>query len=383
MREETTAKTLYDDASANFFTSNVEDVCKLLKSGKMRFTFEYSEIVWTRDHIIAYLNNMIFGNTPISPIAINIESLNSFSYDLTEEISKKPFEDTTNIQYAVIDGRQRIQLYFKSYTNNPDFANIVLDLSLYRFKIMSDMEKNSIPIGIIFNENESVFTSYISKKTDSQVELLKAVRNRFFKHTIMVMFANNLFRDQQLKWFTELNNAGSSMTGADMLLFKLDAKDNTLKPYESYILPYNNLISNYGFDYLVSSSKAKISYPLTALNPLIELMFRVGHKNNYTPIPSDVKISIIDSIHPNDLRTMFADSLIALNWTLEFLKKIEIIPTRMEYITFISGFYILRNPTENAYNVLKTWCEETIFTDTTNTEKRQIYSNLLSAGKNL
>jgi len=384
MKREMMEKAAYENPSSNIFSKTTEEVCKMLLSGKMSYSFPVFDGGWSKEHIVAFLNNMIFGSTPISPVAINIESQQPF-YDDIPDIAPDISEGIPAIavavvsKYIVIDGRQRLSVLLKVYTNDPDYARIVLDLPTCRFKEVLVVEEMQIPIGVLCNQDFSVFFNYVSGKFDQHVKLINAIRNKFLGYSINMMYANNLFRDQQLSWFTVLNNAGSTMTEADMLLFKLDNKDKELRPYDTYIRPYNDMLSNYGLDYLLSSSRAKTSYPLTALNPLIERMFSGGgRKNNYTPIPSDVKIGILDSILPGDLRQMFADSLEALEWTLEFFKAKGIMPSRMEYVTYISGFYILRHPTAGSYDMLEQWYRNTLFTDASNTEKRQIYSRLLS-----
>ena len=291
--------------------------------------------------------------------------------------NNKHFQNSELSTLTVIDGQQRLSIYLKAYTNNSDYSNIVFDYDSCIFKENFSPSNKQIPIGILFNQDFSIFNNYLTKIETPEVNLIKTIRNKFMNYTIWIMYANNLFRDQQLNWFTELNNAGSSITESNLFLFKLDAKDKELKAYESYILPYNRLISSYGFKNLLSS-KTTISYPLAALNPIIEKMFPANRKNNYTPIPSDIKTGILDSICSSELKMMFEESLNALRWTLEFFSNNNITPTRMEYITFISGFYSIHHPSNEMFNNLKIWCNNTVFTDKTNTEKRQIYSLLLS-----
>lgn len=381
MRSEKLERAAFTNPSSNVFTRSVEEICKLLISGAMVFFISIHENSWPTSRVVDYFNSMIFGNTPVSPIAINRETLSSYDDvpDIAPDISEGPVMISVSSQYryVVIDGQQRVSSFHKAYTDDPDVSHIVLDLVSCKFKDVPVADEDQIPVGKLFNQDISKFFEYVSDRfSPEDINLLNAIRSKFLGYSIVAMFGYDLFRDEQLEWFTRLNNAGSSMTEAEMLMFKLDAKD--LNPYADYVRPYNNMLSSYGFDHLLSSSRARTSYPLTSLNPAIEKMFRSGHKNNYTPIPSDVKIGVIDSFPPSDLKELFTQSLDALKWSLDFFKNRKIRPTRMEYVTYISGFYLLREPTVASYDMLEKWYRTTVFTDATNTQKRQIYADLLN-----
>ena len=377
--------------SANFFSKTVEELCKMLWSGKMDYFIDIHENSWSRHQMVSLLNNVALSNYPITPIAVNIETFQSYDPNegfvsslpkimkATYERSKNSvlFDQTHASKYTVIDGHQRLNCFLKAYTDDPDFAHVVFDLSYCKFREVLTVEDNQIPVGKLCNKDFSIFMDYVADRYDGEViSMLNAIRNKFLNYSILVVYATNLFINEQIDWFTLLNGAGSSLTESEVFLFKLRGKN--IDGYQLYVGPYNKMIIEAGFDSLLSTSRARTSYPLTALNPLLEKKFSNNRKNNYTPIPSDVKLGILDAIPPEELKSMFSESLEALRWTLDFFKAKGILPVRMEYVTYISGFYILRNPTVNSYDMLEHWYRNTLFTDASNTEKRQIYSRLLS-----
>lgn len=64
----------HNDPSSNFFSITVENVCEMLLSGKMSFFFTFQNNSWSNTHVVKYLNDMMFGNRPFPPIAINLEA---------------------------------------------------------------------------------------------------------------------------------------------------------------------------------------------------------------------------------------------------------------------------------------------------------------------
>ena len=201
--------------SANFFSKTVEELCKMLLSGKMDYFIDIHENSWSRHQMVSLLNNIVLSNYPLPPIAMNIETFSDYDSNegfvsslpkimkATYERSKNSvlFDQTHASKYTVIDGHQRLNCFFKAYTDDQDFARIVFDLSYCKFREVLTVEDNQIPIGKLCNKDFSIFMDYVAGRYDGEtLSMLNAIRNKFLNYSILVIYATDLFISEQIDW---------------------------------------------------------------------------------------------------------------------------------------------------------------------------------------
>ncbi|HAT4108517.1 TPA: hypothetical protein I9Z35_003073 [Clostridium perfringens] len=158
-------------------------------------------------------------------------------------------------------------------------------------------------------------------------------------------------------------------------------KLNNIDIYTQYTKKFKEKVELNGFD-LFKVKDTEVSIPIAALNPAYEVITNKKHSANYTPIPSDTRENNLCSLTPDELTKSFELTLNALDTALEFIDKHSLkSPDRLDYITYLTGIFVfLNNKTlsDNEENFIISWYSSVIFKNKSNTERRNIFTNLLS-----
>ena len=127
---------------------------------------------------------------------------------------------------------------------------------------------------------------------------------------------------------------------------------------------------------------------IAALNPAYEfLMKNKVHSNNYAPIPSDTKEDLIIKVDVDNLHKIILITLEALDLTLDFLEKNELIEIvdRMDYVLYMLGYFVFKGNDPvlevEEEEALTKWVQEVNFTNLSNTERRKCFTDLLNINK--
>lgn len=151
--------------------------------------------------------------------------------------------------------------------------------------------------------------------------------------------------------------------------------------YKDYAEKFGEKLKEAGLDNLFVQKATEISIPLAALNPAYELIKQKPHSANFSPMPSDVKASLISKLTAEELRTIFNLTLDALEKALTFIESERLSePKRIDYITYLLGaFVFLQNAELNAAQktLLVEWYEQVEFAKKDNGARRNIFDNLI------
>lgn len=95
----------------------------------------------------------------------------------------------------------------------------------------------------------------------------------------------------------------------------------------------------------------------------------------------DVRVESINSMKTDDLLRSFDITLKALDRTIDFIETNKLkSPSRVDYINFLMGYFIF-NPEELKYyerDFLLSWYNSIDFKNTSNTDRRNIYTKLIN-----
>lgn len=386
-------KALTYNPTKKSYAMEVGEMCKKMKTDELTLPLYQRDVSWNIDKNISLLNSQMFGKAPVAPISIN-ESI-AESTDVTQiSFIDREVIDLTNRHQAklqsVVDGQQRLTTNYKAYINHRDFRNIVLDVSKAKFRAIEGAIPDScIPVGILLNEDPIKLEKYLKEKgTLNQLYgVLTRARNKILSYNYTINIAENLSEDEQIEWFEILNNAGSRVTTLQMAFSKLKAKN--LDIYKDFTNPFGERLSNRGLDNFFNPFTTNVSYPIAALNPAYEvLMKNKEHSNNYAPIPSDTKEDIIIKLDVDTLHKIFLMTLEGLDRALDFIETNGLIHIvdRMDYLLYLLGYFVFKDnePSLNEIekNTLIEWVKTVKFTNLSNTERRKVFSKLLTVKSN-
>ena len=324
---------------------NIFGLCSKIEKNNLSLPLYQRDMSWTLQKSISLLNFQLLVKSPVSPISVNIiEDINE-SVPQIQFLSREIIE-ISNGQYSVVDGKQRLTTNYKAYINHDDYKNIVLDLKKGKFILInSQIRKHQIPVGVLYHYDESTLTKYISgNKFLSLPEIfsgLLQIRSKFKNYHYTINLSHDLFEDEQIEWFEVLNNAGSRVTTIQMRFSKLKAYG--LDIYKDYANVYKQLVLDCGFD-LFKPLSTDVSYPIAALNPIYEKEILTTHKNNFAPIPSDVKEDQLCNLNVDTLKEYCEITLEYLKKALSFIKDNGLRnPERVDYINYLIGYFIFHS----------------------------------------
>ena len=269
--------------------------------------------------------------------------------------------------------------------NDPEFADIVLDVSRAKFQTLNSPIKNyQVPVGILLNKNVDVFYAYMNDnsflKKDITKDAVYSVRKKFFGYSFVINLAEDLDEAEQVNWFEVLNNAGSQISKLQMKFAKMLVQG--LDIYPEYIEIFVRKIQEISLMKLFKTKDTEVSYPIAALNPAYEVLTKQPiHAQNFCPIPSDTKEGRLVSLQPDQLREVTNVTLDYLDKTISFIKTEGLKkPTRMEQITYLLGVFVYNGSTQlddEQKTKLIEWYNSASFTNMSNSERRQTFDSLL------
>lgn len=362
----------------------VSEMCRKIEENIISLPLYQRDLSWTLQKCIDLLNYQLWGKAPVSPISINVINNIGCSVPQVSFVNREIIDEIERGQYSVVDGQQRLTTNYKAFCNHEDFRNIVLDLGKGEFAEARDtLRTNQIPVGILLNKEDSVLFEYTkSKKGLNSAEVLTVllqVRSKMRNYNYTINSAEDLTEDQQIEWFEVLNNAGSRVSIIQMRFSKLKA--HGIDIYKQYTNLYRTRVFEAGYDDFFTPQKTNVSYPVAALNPAYEVITNKVHSGNYAPIPSDSKENQLCNLNPEQLTKCFSMTLDALDRTLDFINDNNIPRlSRIDYINYLLGYFVFHSGelSKTDSEKLLEWIETVDFSNKSNSERRDIFSDLIA-----
>lgn len=384
------------DPTKKSITMTISKMCDLISQDKIVLPIFQTGLRWTEKKVIELLNFQMTGFAPVAPISMCKLDF-GFDEDKTQNatlgkqvrlLERTALPNIKGEVYSLTDGQQRTTTNYKCYIGHEDFRNIVLDLAKGKFISLdktSTLNSNQIPAIIIYNKDFSVYNDFLQKNPDMLeprvANYINIIRNKFMGYSYTVNFADSLSETEQLKWFEILNNAGSKIPLTEMNLSRLKTKD--VDYYKEFIEPFMSIIESNGYGNFFPTQATRTTYPLSALNPGYDFLFSTETNKNKAPIPSDAaKEKKLTTLEADQLHQLFNITLQALQNVMNFIDAENIkLSGRMEHITFALGFFVYHGTSmsHEKKEFLKKWINTTNFVNVSNSSKRKIYQNLISA----
>lgn len=363
---------------------SVQDMCQDIESGKITLPLYQRDLSWKLDKAVALLNYQMFGKAPVAPISMNRIGKSNVIPQITF-INRQRIPTTQSLDgnLSIVDGQQRLTTNYKAYINDPTFKDIVLDVTQAKFRFIKHQPRpNQIPVGILLNKDQRKLREYLEGEGqlgDLYPTLLE-VRSKMTTYNYTVHIANDLNEDEQIEWFDVLNTAGSRVTGIQLAFSKIKLHDFDI--YTSYISPYKDKLADAGLDSLFTPFTTKVSYPIVSLNPAYEVVFNNGvHKNNYAPTPSDARQTALVKLSKEQLEYLAQITLEALQKSLDLIYDNELTSyiTKVNYVMYLTGYFVFHSGaiSDSSKRKLIDWIKNVDFKNKKNSERRQIYSDLL------
>ena len=361
-------------------------LCEYIEKNELTLPLYQRDISWTLTKCVELLNYQLLSKSPISAISINIINNTGKEYAVPQVsfIERELLAEPVRGQMSVVDGQQRLTTNYKAYCNHDDFRNIVLDLGKGEFtEVRDSIRSNQIPVGILLNKEDTKLFEYTKAKSAlgsaDVLSVLLQVRSKMRNYNYTLNSAEDLTEDEQIEWFEVLNNAGSRVSIIQMRFSKLKA--HGIDIYKQYTNLYRTRVYEAGYEDFFTPQKTNVSYPVAALNPAYEVITQKPHSGNYAPIPSDTKENQLCNLSPEQLTQCFSMTLAALDRTLDFIN--ENTPTqlpRIDYINYLLGYFIFHNEvlTEDNKEKLLQWMDNVDFTNKSNSERRDIFTALIT-----
>lgn len=363
---------------------SVQDMCQDIEKGKITLPLYQRDLSWKLGKAVSLLNYQLFGKAPVAPISMNRIGKSNVIPQITF-INRQRIDSSQNLDgnLSIVDGQQRLTTNYKAYIDHPTFKDIVLDVTQAKFRIIKHAPRpNQIPVGILLNKDQHKLRDYL--QNEGQVgelyPVLLEVRSKMTTYNYTVHIANDLDEDEQIEWFDVLNTAGSRVTGIQLAFSKIKLHDFDI--YASYINPYKEKLADAGLDNLFTPFTTKVSYPIVSLNPAYEVVFNNGvHKNNYAPTPSDARQNSLVKLDKKQLEHLAKITLDALQEALDLIydNGLTSYITKVNYVMYLTGYFVFHTTpiSESSKEKLIDWIKSVNFKNKKNSERRQIYSNLL------
>ncbi|MGG0473553.1 DUF262 domain-containing protein [Priestia aryabhattai] len=366
-------------------TQSTESLCKEIESGNLVLPVYQTGLRWTKQKNVDLYNFMLRGKAPVAPISMNVIRNVEKAIEQVSFIHRNMVEGSLIGKNSVTDGQQRLTCLYKAYTNDPEFEDIVFDVSRAKFQVLNASIKNyQIPVGILLNKNVQSFYEYMNNnsflKKDITKDAVLSVRKKFFSYNFVINMAEDLDEDEQVNWFEVLNNAGSQISRLQMKFAKMLVQG--LDIYPEYIDIYKRKILEVGLEKLFTTKDTEVSFPIATLNPAYEVLTKQPiHALNFCPIPSDTKEVRLTSLDPEQLREIINVTLHYLDKTLLFVKNEGLKkPTRMDYITYLLGVFVYNGSSDlddEQKNKVIEWYNNVSFTNMSNSQRRKNFDSLL------
>jgi hypothetical protein len=366
-------------------TQSTESLCKEIEAGNLVLPVYQTGLRWTKQKNVDLYNFMLRGKAPVAPISMNIIKNVDKAIEQVSFIDRNVVEGSLIGKHSVTDGQQRLTCLYRAYNNDPEFEDIVFDVSRAKFQILNaPIKKYQIPVGILLNKNNSLFYDYLNNnsflKKDVTKDAVLSVRKKFFGYNFVINMAEDLNEGEQVNWFEVLNNAGSQVTLLQMKFAKMLVQG--LDIYSEYTDLFRKKIVDAGMGELFPKKETEVSIPIAALNPAYEVLTKQpSHTLNFSPIPSDTKEVRLTALNPSQLREMINLTLGSLDKVLDYIKNEKLHkPTRMDYITYLLGVFVYseKELEEEQKQKIIYWYENVSFTNMSNSQRRQNFDDLLN-----
>ena len=360
------------------------NICKDVENGEIILPLYQRDVSWTLEKSVALLNYQLVGPAPVSPISMNEIMNPDIAIEQVSFIDRDKIGSDLRRKLSVTDGQQRITCNYKAYINHKDFENIVLDIKKGKFKLIEEnIKDHQIPVGIILNKDDNFLFKYCKSNSflskEEIKDLLLQIRNKFKSYNYTINKAEDLTEDQQIEWFEVLNNAGSRVTRIQMDIAKQRAKH--IDVYKEYIQPFIEKINALTKD-AFRMKTTEVSYPMAMLNPTYEFILGKEHANKYSPMASDYTFGLMNEFNSKEeILQLFDITLKGVDKAIQFItdKKLNI-PNRIDYITYLAGYFIFLDDTELTEDKIKTlvnWYIAVDFSNKSNSARREIFSDLI------
>ncbi|MCM3252439.1 hypothetical protein [Priestia aryabhattai] len=361
------------------------NLCKDIEGGKLTLPIFQTYIRWKTNKSIDLLNFQLNGKAAVSPISINIIVNKKLAVPQVSFINREQIDSNTiSGRHSVNDGQQRLSCNYKAYTDHEEFKNIVLDITKGEFITNAGvLKKSQIPVGKLYNKNPKVFEQYLKDHKHLQEfevqNLLGRVRNKFLSYYYTVNYARDLTEEEQREWFKVLNLAGSKVTGVEVHLTDMLIKEVDF--YKEYVEKFQEKLKESSFKTLFVKKTTEISIPLAALNPAYEILKGKEHTNNFSPMPSDTKASLISKLDKREIRKLFDMTLNALAHAIKFINHNFLEePKRIDYLTYLLGAFVFiegKEINEKQKEYLIKWYNDVDFPKKDNGFRRKIFERLI------
>lgn len=360
------------------------NLCKDIYDNKITIPIFQTYIRWKIEKCVELLNFQLYGKAAVSPISINIIENKELAVPQVSFIERQRIADEDiSGKSSVNDGQQRLSCNYKAYIDHEDFKCIMLDITTGKFIINTGtVKKSQIPVGKLYNKDDSVFDKYILEHKELQAlqvqRLLTKVRSKFLGYYYTVNYAKDLTENEQLEWFEVLNLAGTKIPKVQIELTKMLVKG--VDYYKEYANKFKQILEQSSLSGLFVKKATEISVPLASLNA----SYRVINKKentNFSPIPSDYKADAISKLDEEKIREMFTMTLEALKYTIEFIEENKLkIPERIDYLTYMLGAFVYigrKDISKKQKDYLIKWYNEVEFSKKDNGARRNIFDKLI------
>ncbi len=363
----------------------VENLCNMIDSGTLTIPLYQRDVSWTKQKCVELLNYELLGKSPISAISVNVinNTDSNFAVPQVSFIGREVMPNMVRGQFSVVDGQQRLTTNYKAFCNNDDLRDIVLDLGIGKFVITTEtVRNNQVPVGILMNKDSGKLIAYVQSKRGMDNDImafLLLARTKILSYAYTINIAEDLSEEEQIKWFEVLNNAGSRVSIIQMRFAK--KKAHGLDIYTQYTNIYKNKMQEFGYGFFIPQ-KTTVSYPIAALNPAYEILCsETTHHNKFAPMPSDTKENQLCNLETEKLRDCIKLTLETLDKVLYFITDNDLKkPDRVDYINYLIGYFIFHPEpmtVEQKEKVIE-WYNTVNFTNKSNTDRRNIYTELLN-----
>lgn len=340
-------------------------------------------IRWTIQKSVDLLNYQLLGEAPVSPLSmieIVDESINEI--EQISFITRDKIKGSLAHKKSTTDGQQRISTNLKAYLDDPSFETIVLDLSKGKFIICDNdgRKQYQIPVGKLMNKSLEVFNKYVlaNKYLAPYFPTIFTLRSKLLTYNYIINVAQDLTKSQQLEWFEILNNAGSKVPQVQLKLTTLLTEGVDI--YTEYTDKFIKILEENNLENLVPVKNTEVSIPIATLNPFVEIALEKEHSLNWSPIPSDAKDNDLCNLEVEVIRSGFEITLRCLTEAIRFIRQNKLIAERIEYVTFLTGFFVYNKDQElttSQTNKLIEWVKDTDFANKSNSDKRKYFESLI------
>ena len=322
----------------------IRDLCEDVKSEKLTIPIYQTYLRWSVEKYIALFNFQLLGKAAVSPISINVIEDPSFAtQQLTLIDRQKISSDRIKGKLSLNDGQQRISCNYMAFIDHQDLKCIVLDLSKGKFVYNTKQLRTSqIPVGVLYNDNDDVFSSYIEENKQFQPfkiqSLLMKIRTKHFGYFYTVNYAKDLSQREQEDWFEVLNNAGTRVTGLHLHMTEMLAKG--IDFYKDCSIVIYDKFCESDLEHLFFVKTTETSAPFSMLNASYEKHFNKKHKLSFSPIPSDAKGALMGSLEADDIKAIILMTISSVERALQFIEENELpLPDKIDYVSYLAGAF--------------------------------------------